>query len=314
MKQLFSSPLNIIVVLLVVIPFITKEVKSDSIRIINIEEDDNTEDICVSCPIGTYSNKDDPLSNCTHYCEDGYCPKNRTDEWCLQCRPGSYSDVYNATDCIDCAPGYISAFPGQSNCSICPPGSVNNSYSSLCLLCPAGSKSNNSGSAYCIDCLPGQFSNDGSLSCTNCEPGSYNPFTGSPQCIPCGRGKWNPERGSYSKGDCLTCPDGYYCPSATNSEPKICPQDKYCKGGASTPVDCPDLFQSDPASVNCTPRTSLYVIVGVGCVIIVTLFFGLIWYKTRQAQIAVNLSTQKKQNENDRLIPPSQGGPVYEGL
>jgi len=321
MEDLFISSSSrrnklLIFAILILLSFVISSEQSNediSIRI-NSEDDGFTDDMCVSCPIGTYSNKDDPLSNCTHFCQDGFCPKNKTDEWCLPCRPGTYSDIYNATECQPCPSGHISAFFGQSNCTICDAGTVNNSISTLCILCDAGTKSNSSGASYCTSCLPGQFSFEGSTYCMNCEPGSYNPLEGAGQCIPCGKGKWNPERGSYSREDCLTCPDGYFCPSLTNSEPRICPKDSFCKNGASFPSACPTLFQSDQASVSCSPQTSLYVIVGIGCVLVVVILFGIIWYKTRQAHAAVNLATQKKVAESDRLIPPSKEGPVYEGL
>jgi len=283
---------------------------------INDETEKPFNGTCEPCPIGTFSNNFSRITNCTDYCVDGYCPRNLT---CASCKPGSASNVTNATFCQACQPGYIAAYSGEITCSPCDVGQTNNSFSTACNPCPAGSHATNPGSE-CSLCPRGYYSGEGSASCSVCPPGTYNPARGSAICHTCGAGRWNPEPCSTSATACLDCPIGYYCPSAATSTPQTCPANFFCTAGSSEPVACQLLFESNEAAASCHAKITVWVLVTVGGVVFVVLIVGFIWLRNRAAAAPPTLrqketlKAKKFSSENDRLIPPSTDGPVYAGL
>jgi len=283
-------------------------------RVRHILNDFENTTVCVPCPVGTFTNsKWKPISNCSNFCDNGFCPENMTIE-CIPCRPGTFNAHLNASECYECDPGSIAPLKRAENCSVCPPGTSNNSRSTACPSCPAGTKAPDSGTAVCESCVAGQYSGQGSLECQDCYAGSYNPNEGSSSCIPCGEGKWNPQEGSSQKSACKDCPDGYYCPSTVNAAPEACPSDHYCVDGSSSPKSCSPMFEASEASVSCHAQAELYIIVALGSAFVVILFFSIVWYKTRVSPLPPKPESKHKTTESDRLIPPAAEGPVYEGL
>jgi len=292
---------------------------SSSSSITILDENASSNATCAPCPEGTFTNDEEKISNCTDLCPSGFCPKNETYR-CVPCKAGTYNDLLNASYCQDCLAGQVATTSGSHNCTPCDAGSYSNVANTRCIPCPAGTKSSESGSSQCTDCTAGEYSNEGSTECSNCAPGTYNQFPASGSCTPCGQGKWNPEKGSTRSSACLECPDGYYCPQQENAQPTTCPSNHYCRNSAISPQQCSSLFESDSGSVNCKPKVALYVLVAIGCAVVVTFLFGLVWYKTKNSKSMLTYEEQhvsekkdKRTTETDRLVPPAKG-PVYEGL
>eukprot|EP01022_Parablepharisma_sp_SALTPOND_P011564 TRINITY_DN1484_c0_g1_i1.p1 TRINITY_DN1484_c0_g1~~TRINITY_DN1484_c0_g1_i1.p1 ORF type:complete len:805 (+),score=10.50 TRINITY_DN1484_c0_g1_i1:2730-5144(+) len=191
----------------------------------------------VPCPVGEYS--DTGAKECTK-CEIGfYCPEpgiSKADKLSsykcyagMYCNEGGYGlAVYPNLDDHGCNVGKYCP-EGTTTEVPCPAGTYNPVYgrSSVteCLTTVPGYYTEEGASEYLsTPCLPGHFCLAGSPTSTQyaCPPGTYRKLNAGAK----------PE-------ECVTCPAGYYCLTATE-DPLDCPQGFYCPLGTSKPEPCPE--------------------------------------------------------------------------
>ena len=193
------------------------------------------------CPLGTYSLVN--ATNCTS-CPPGHACPTALDV--VPCVEGYYSPG-GLTACVDCAPGY--RCPNASSSSS-PPGSACAAGTwcdppSVVELCPLGTYGNTTAGRSvdhaCAPCPPGYYCGvEGTILTTMdlCETGGYCPERSAAPTV-CARGTYNAERGSTSRGDCLPCPPGFYCPDNTTTPADFpCPEGHFCAEGHSEPWPC----------------------------------------------------------------------------
>ncbi|CEM28618.1 unnamed protein product [Vitrella brassicaformis CCMP3155] len=163
---------------------------------------------CGDCPEGLYCTGGKPFA-------DGRCPKG------YKCPPGTqYATQF---PCDAGSYGDRTGLPDQANCTACPNGHYCVPGTVRPIPCPAGSYAQDStiggaeaaGSAPPFPCIP-------------CDAGNFCP-TGSVDPIPCGVGYFSPQGASQ----CLKCPKGHYCDSATTDETtmlntNLCPAGTLC--------------------------------------------------------------------------------------
>jgi len=191
----------------------------------------------VACTPGFYSDKG--ASDCAQ-CEIGYyCPEpgtsKETKETLLKCYAGMFCSssgfglaVYPDLDTHGCSTGkYCPA--GTDEEKNCPAGTYNRvrGRGSItdCLTTPAGYYTDEGATDYVLnECDAGYFCLAGSPTKTQyaCPPGTYRGFKAAAK----------PE-------ECVTCPAGSYCLTAT-AIPKDCPEGFYCPLGTSRPESCPE--------------------------------------------------------------------------
>jgi len=285
---------------------------SYSIRIDDNFVNNRENNTCTICPDGTYSagfTVEGKYHNCSEYCIPGSCPSGVN---CTDCSAGTYNDRDNATMCKQCPSGYVSQ-ERAFNCSICKAGTSSNDDRDRCTPCSRGTFNPTDG-LVCQSCPPGQFSNvSGQLFCRDCLRGTYNPSYRQTVCKACGVGKYNPETESKTETACLTCPAGYYCPSERTVTPEACPDDNFCPAGASSPRECPALFESGKNSDSCQPKAALYLLMLGGVAVLVVIISVIVCVKAGSTR-EKKRTEKEPAKESDRLIRESQEGPVYEGL
>ena len=128
---------------------------------------------CSACPAGTYTNVDQqggayPSAGATSCLP---CPAGtfsatsaaRSQEYCIPCDYGYFSDVEKASSCTICPSGSYASSRGQTKCTLCPPGFIFNGTG---------------GDSYldCVPCPPFTIPNISSQTCVLCDvPHGYLP-------------------------------------------------------------------------------------------------------------------------------------------
>lgn len=141
-----------------------------------------------------------PLQACTP-CDPGMqcgtVSNNRVADLCI---PGTFSDVWGATQCQACTGLTAAITSGAVRCQECAAGTTPTNDKRSCQLCPAGQFSNVTGEA-CRNCPRGTFreanSGDGT-ECIPCSPGSFAANEGSGSCTDCALGRFATDEGSTS--------------------------------------------------------------------------------------------------------------------
>jgi hypothetical protein len=132
---------------------------------------------------------------------------------CLDCHIGKYfaSRVSRVGRCVDCMPGTYSDVPGVARCSNCDAGrhvsTAGSDSSDDCTNCPAGQFSR-AGADQCIPCRAGQYQDaEGMASCVTCDPGSVTDTLateGAQSCTACAAGQYS----TVSTVACSSCQPG----------------------------------------------------------------------------------------------------------
>jgi len=176
---------------------------------------------CIPGNAGTYSNTIGATDQSSFKpCPIGYyCPKGAG--YKVSCPKGSYCPNTSLTAAIKCPAGTY----GNSLNSISPTCDGPCDAGSYC---PAGSLVSNPG-----PCPVGNYCPTGTASPIPCPAGYYCPV-GSPSPSPCLPGTYSSTVGNERIGNCLGCPPGSYCASAT-SNPSACPIGYFCAGNNSEP-------------------------------------------------------------------------------
>ena len=169
---------------------------------------------CTLCPPGYYCSA--KLSTVTYFdCPQGYyCPIGTGLNWtaCPVGKYGSRSNLRSEDDCTGCDAGKFCSRTALS----APNGNCSAGF-----FCPYGSQNSWGGTVY--------------TSNSTCTAGSYCP-KGSSVPLQCPPGTYNPNRGSTSLEQCLSCPPGRYCDRYNLTAPAgVCATGYYCTRGAYTP-------------------------------------------------------------------------------
>jgi hypothetical protein len=148
---------------------------------VNTYKDTTGDNPCLACPYGTSTNGMFGASVCKYKCEIGfymsqgvcldcgignYVQFGVTEDKCLVCQVGKYSNVSGSTACADCQVGsysYVSGATSASVCTECYAGMYVNTTSSECITCPTGKYSNGPANT-CRACLGNTTSISGSTS------------------------------------------------------------------------------------------------------------------------------------------------------
>ena len=192
----------------------------------------------VICAIGYYS--DEGAADCTQ-CEKGYyCPVTgisaATKLSSYQCLAGML--------CVDTDYG-LTVYPDLES-NACPAGSYCPIAAIAPIGCPKGTYNPVAGRGSLADCLPtipGYYTDTvGSTgySSNTCTAGYFClSMSSTATQYPCPPGTYSGNVAAASPLECVPCPSGSYCLSAT-AVPADCPQGFYCPTGTSKPEACPE--------------------------------------------------------------------------
>lgn len=216
---------------------------------------------CNPCFTGTYQS-----GNVCLPCDTGYYTPNVGASVCSPCAVGTWSNI-DSGGCRTCPSGSTSlggtgpqgclcdagltlVIPnGLPVCQVCPMGSYSVTRTNLCELCAAGKFGNTTGASACTPCqkTPAWIATAlGNTVCTMCTAGKIAGDT-QEACIPCPRaqvclgndtivscptGSFAPNgtRGYKLLGECLRCPNDYFCKTPIQKE--MCPLNTYSQQGA----------------------------------------------------------------------------------
>lgn len=139
--------------------------------------------LCVQCPIGTFSSIPMALSNLSCLpCGAGTFGSKAGLSACAQCQPGSFTPTTALSSCSTCGVGYFQSLAGSSGCAGCGAGTYSPVKGlSSCLNCAAGTAQFASLATSCTVCASSQFSSAGDGSCSACG-GSLTPLPTGQVC------------------------------------------------------------------------------------------------------------------------------------
>jgi hypothetical protein len=233
------------------------------VNIADVNENVNLTQIKAALPLNMsdiISYDDSNVSSAQALCPRGqYCPADS--KLSIACGTGTYQNFTGKTvssDCLPCAPGFYCpslALDYQIECPIgyrCPSGSL-----SAAEICPIGTYQDFKNQASCKVCPIGHKCNmTGMTSPMQCGTGKYQPYTSQSICIlcipgqictsntnqypaNCTLGSWaDPSLGGDQAEDCVSCPQGHYCPAGT-TVPINCIPGTFMTGfGGASPLDC----------------------------------------------------------------------------
>jgi hypothetical protein len=158
---------------------------------------------------------------------------------CIDCAPGTYSAVLDATTCLSCPVGKHQPLSRNNSCIDCAPGMYSTMLmSTTCLSCPVGKHQPLSGNNSCIDCAPGMYSTVlKATTCLSCPVGKHQPLSANNSCVDCAPGMYSTV---LNASTCLSCPLGKYKPAS----------------GTSLCIDCAvEMVTKVVGATACQPRT-----------------------------------------------------------
>ena len=210
--------------------------------------------------------------NCSACLPGSYHPMNST--ICHHCPGDSYAGDYGATACescgafaaapegspqcvcvsaytpsaqacVRCADGYYKSSPGNESCLACPTGSFSDPDAAACSLCPPNTYQDSGASAACTQCPANSVSGEGSTAVGSCECSAGFGFVDG-ACVSCPQGTYKP---TVSNSPCAACDPGFYTEAVGSSDASqciLCAHDSYVEGGACVP--CPAHSEGEAGS------------------------------------------------------------------
>lgn len=134
-----------------------------------------------------------------------------------------------------CSAGYFCDFGAklaEDPSKICPVGHYCIQATKLPTRCPEGDYNGIKGApdiSWCVPCVAGNYCIPNDSVMRICPKGHLCPEK-STEPTPCFKGTYNPEKGKWQGGDCLSCPKGSYCNDRGISDYKRfkCPVGHFC--------------------------------------------------------------------------------------
>lgn len=213
----------------------------------------------LECPIGTFSpvNGTIEIDDCIPCSPGEYCEQSGLPQSSGSCDPGYFCTARSTTPTptdgivgdfcqagffcprgsnlpLPCPPGWFSSEPFASNCSLCPPGFYCTNASSYPLQCPPGYYCPEETGFNWLPCPAGTFSNNEGLSALD-------------ECIPCTGGTFCSDIAATAPTE--QCEASYFCTFGSDSATPDglsnvglagpCPEGSYCPLATDTPFPCP---------------------------------------------------------------------------
>jgi hypothetical protein len=179
---------------------------------------------CEACPAGTERNAEGGTNaDVCMDCDPGYHAENPGTELCAECHRGSYQNEPGQDFCHECDAGYHNPDPAQSDvsaCQGCGYGEWSTQGSTECAQCDAGKYQDQplaTTQSDCHSCDPGFWSAESSEQCTPCAVGHFQSSPDSASCAPCPAGRYLSAEQGDALADCQMCPNGHYCPEASEN-------------------------------------------------------------------------------------------------
>ena len=223
---------------------------------------------CTQCLHGQYSYGAGNAGDYDAYQSCADCGGNSYGPWppsdiCVDCPPGTWTNVNAATFCPPCdagkywTPSTLNAWGGEpAHCKNCGAGkygdATGQTVETACKPCGVGKYRDETGGAYeasCTGCPTGKYGTATGLtaaaSCIDCGVGKYREATGgtsAESCIGCATGKYGTATGQSVAASCTSCGVGKYrdqTGGAYETSCNICPSNQYMQGiGASQCINC----------------------------------------------------------------------------
>lgn len=191
---------------------------------------------CFNCPSDTYSPSN--ATTCTD-CDQGFVSPPGS----AFCNPASSSSSSGGAG-ASCT---IGRYSFNSNCVNCAPGRFSDvADATTCLACNAGSYQNLAAQSQCLLCRAGSFqANPGANNCPACALGRYSDVAGAMSCTPCSLDTYAPATNSTT---CISCDQGFVAPTGASS---CTPASSSSSGGSQSCA--PGTFTGASSCVNCVP-------------------------------------------------------------
>ena len=201
---------------------------------------------CLECPAGTYTNGSSGSSACLTCPEGYYCPRGSSSAVpcggvALFCPEGSPEPLQSSAGFYT-TPDDEASRPHRTGQAACPAGyrCVGGERTSCedgetfadaplasscvaCQTCVAGfapvRQCNTTHDTVCTACAEGRYSSATDSTCRLCPPGTFC-SAAAPSALECDPGKYQPSSG---RGDCLSCAIGYYQDAKNGTSCKKCP-------------------------------------------------------------------------------------------
>jgi len=142
---------------------------------------------------------------------------------------------------------------GFGLCVECEPGSYSDVGSVACTRCPANTKSPRGSSdiGNCT-CLPGFAGSDGAA-CSACLPGYYKEAVGAGGCSSCAEGKYSRVTAATNQDTCLLCPPhAISLPASSSIYECVCDAGSSGPNGGPCEACAPGTYKEDPGAASCT--------------------------------------------------------------
>lgn len=168
-------------------------------------------------------------------CPPGYnCPVASSATSLVECGGGTYNPFVrgrSSSDCYSCLAGfYCPAATAEYRDFPCTPGNYCTASSTTPTECPVGTFNPVYGAktiAECRPCTQGFYCPLATAVPSICQAGYICPLmTTSSTDYPCPAGTYNGQTNRFRNEDCLQCPPGAYCPSASTA-PTLCEPGTY---------------------------------------------------------------------------------------
>lgn len=196
-----------------------------------------------------------PFTNCRR---GQYLAEARTaqsDSVCLDCDPGTYSDVLNAAACSVCPSGKYQPRSGQASCidyTVCVPGQRTNI---------GGTTTADRGCTACVS--PWTTTSGAQTACTDCVVGMYKLGSSPGSCVACTCGG-----GGELYINCPAGSNAKTCSYCTGTQPRA-----YCAAGLQPSAVCDGTQTQDTTCVACPAGTHKPIADSRSCVLCPTGYY-----------------------------------------